>query len=257
MLNENRDGLEIDLHKLLMAYLHRWWLIGICTVLSGILALVITSQFITPLYKASVTVYVNNVRSDQYVEYVSNTNLATAQRLVTTYINIIKSNTVLEKVAEESGTDMTAGQIRSAMSANQMSNTEMFTVTITHRDPKVAAHLANTVAEVAPAVIEEFVEGSSTKIIDYAKVPTAPSSPNKVRNLMLGALLGCVAALAVLTVMFLMDVRINDEEDLSALFELPVLVQIPAFITDGSRNRGYSKENYAYISSVEKGELKK
>lgn len=251
MMNEKRDGLEIDLQKLLLAYLRKWWLILACTVLAGAIALYVTAKFITPLYQAEVTVYVNNLKSGQEVEYVSSSNLSTSQRLVNTYITIIRSDTVLEKVAEASDLNVTAGQIRSVMSAAQVDDTELFTVTITHSNPEVAAQLANAVAEVAPAEIEEFVEGSSTKIIDYAKVPVNPSSPNHSRNTVLGALVGCVVALLYVTLRFLLDVRIKDEEDLNMLFDLPVLAQIPAFAPEGSKRR--SAYGYNTPAAEEKG----
>jgi capsular polysaccharide biosynthesis protein len=254
MINENRDALEIDLQKLLLAYLNKWWLIVVSTVLAGLAALYISANFITPMYEADVRIYVNNVRSDQYVEYISSSNLATAQRLVNTYIHIIESDTVLEKVAEASGLDVTAKQIRKVMSASQVDDTELFDVTITHADPKVAAHLANAIAEVAPAEIGTFVEGSSTEIIDYAKVPASPSSPNLNRNCILGGLIGCVLALLYLTLRFLMDVRIKDEEDLNMLFEVPVLAQIPAFVPSGSkRGSGYGKNPYEQTETAKKG----
>ena len=255
MNNEKRDGLEIDLQKLLLAYLSKWWIIVAATALAGLMALYITANFITPTYQASVLVYVNNARSDQQVDYISSSNLATAQRLVNTYVNIIKSDSVLEKVAEESGLSASAAQLRKVMSASQVDDTELFRVTITHEDPAMAAKIANAVAEVAPAEIGNIVEGSSTKIIDYAKVPVNPASPNLNRNAVLGALVGCMLALLYLTIRFLLAVRIKDEEDLTMLFDLPVLAQIPAFAASNSKRSGYSteKNGYGYHSVTEKG----
>jgi len=230
--NENRDEFEIDLQKLLLSYLRHWWIILLCTIAVAAAAFVVTKQFITPLYQSSVMIYVNNIRGDQQVDSITSSNLSTSQKLVGTYVNIIKSDTVLEKVADASGMDITASGIRKIMSAGQVQETELFRVIITHPDPAVAAQLANAVAEVAPAEIEEFVEGSSTKIIDYAKVPANPSSPNVMRNTVLGALIGCVLAVGALTVLFLMDVRIKDEEDLLMLTDFPVLGQIPEFLPD-------------------------
>ena len=245
VLNENRDGFEIDLQKLLLAYLSKWWLILLCALAAVLGAFYVTSNMITPMYRAEVTVYVNNTASGLQLDTISNSNLVTSQRLVSTYVNIIESDTVLEKVAEASGMEITAEQIRKIMSAKQVDDTELFDVVITHADPVLAAQLANAVAEVAPGEIENFVEGSSTKIIDYAKVPVRPSSPSLGKNCVLGAVMGIVAALAYLTLRFLFDVRIKDEEDLNMLFDIPVLAQIPAFIPEGSKRRnGYSKHAY-------------
>lgn len=244
-MNERRDGVEIDLQKLLLAYLHKWWLILATAIVVGVAALIVTINFITPMYKAEVTVYVNNARGDQQVDYISSSNLATAQRLVNTYINIIESDTVLEKVAAASGLDITAADIRKSMSAEQLDETEVFTVTITHPDPVQAAQIANALAEVAPNEIANIVEGSSTKIIDYAKVPENPSSPNATKNTILGVLVGGVVAVLYVTLRFMLDVRIKDEEDLNMLFDVPVLAQIPSFTAEGSKRRGYGYDTAA------------
>lgn len=244
MTNESKESMEIDLQKLVSTYLHRWWIIVLCAVLAASGALYYTRNHITPIYKAEVTLYVNNSRADQQINYVSGTNLATAQRLVGTYIEIIQSDTVLEKVAHEVGDDVSASFIRSSMAARQKGETELFDVYIAHPDPVFAVRIANAVAEVAPGEIERFVEGSSAKIVDYAKVPTAPSSPNVTRNTILGALVGFVLAVAYITVRFLMDVRIGGEEDLAMLFEIPVLGQIPAFETTGKKKNKRSDHDY-------------
>ncbi len=246
MTNENKENMELDLQKLVMTYLRRWWIIVLCTLVTGLGALYYTSHHITPLYMAGVTIYVNNAPAGQQVNYISSTNLATAQKLVSTYIEIIQSDTVLEKVAQEAGGGVSAGYIRHFMAAQQRGETELFDVYISHSDPRYAAHLANAVAEVAPGEIERFVEGSSAKIIDYAKVPTAPSSPSVSRNVILGALVGFVLALAYITVRFLMDVRIRGEEELAAMFSVPVLGQIPAFETGSKKKQ--KKSGYGYES---------
>ncbi len=250
MINENKDTIEIDLFKLLMAYLSKWWLIVLCVLAGTILAGYFSINHITPMYRANVTIYVNNVRNGEQVNYITSSNLETAQRLVNTYIKIIRSDTVLEKVAKATGLDISVGEIRAAMHASQDGDTELLKLAVTHADPVVATRIANTIAQVAPAEIESFVEGSSTKVIDYAKVPGAPASPNIRKNCMMGAVCGCLLALLLLTVMFLADVRIKDEDDLVMLFGVPVLGQIPDFDSVKAKHRA----GYGYESVVEMSE---
>ena len=239
-INESRDVLEIDLWKLLLLYLRRWRLIVLCGLAAAVVALVYTANFITPLYRASVTVYVNSVKANQQVDYISASNLATSQQLVNTYVNIIRSDTVLEKVVENAGLEYSAAQIRGMMTAAQVDETELFTVFISHPDPEMAARIANAVANVAPGEIEEFVEGSSTKIIDYAKVPTSRYTPSYRKNTLLGGIVGVFLALLYVTLLYLLDVRIKSEEDLTQLFDLPMLGQIPAFEENDRKKAEYS-----------------
>lgn len=252
MIDESRETIEIDLVKLLMAFLSKWWLIVICVLAGTLLAGYCSAKYITPMYRANATIYVNNVRNGEQINYITSSNLDTAQRLVNTYIKIIQSDSVLEKVAKATGLNISAAEIRAIMSASQDGDTELLKLAVTHADPVIATRVANTIAEVAPSEIESFVEGSSTKVIDYAKVPQAPSSPNIRKNSMMGGMFGCLLALLYLTVRFLMDVRIKDAEDLDMLFAIPVLGQIPAFESVKAKHRnGYG---YGYETVAEQSE---
>jgi len=226
IISRNSEEVEIDLFKLFAAYLSKWWLIVICTLLGALVAFVVTSNFITPQYRASVTVYVNNSKSSENTESITGGNLSASQQLVSTYVNIIKSDSVLEKVIERTHLNFTAEQIKKMMSTSQVSNTEIFNVYILNPDPQTAADIANAIADVAPTIIENIVRGSSTKIIDYAKVPQTMYSPSIRKNIAIGALIGLLLALVFLTVQFLTDVTIRGEEDLAEISTLPVLAQI-------------------------------
>lgn len=228
-MNDNRDTVEIDLWKLMGMYLSRWKMIAVATVIAAVAAFAYTALMVTPLYRTGVMIYVNNIESSQQIEYISAANLATSQQLVNTYKNIISSDTVLEEVAANLDMGYGAREIRAMMTTAQVDETEIFQVFITHPDPAVAAEIANTIAEVAPGRIAEFVEGSSTKIIDYAKVPESRYSPSYRKNVLVGAMLGLVAVLGYLTLGYLLDVRIRDDEDITEYFDQPLLGQIPAF----------------------------
>ena len=236
-----RDEIEIDLRKLLAVYVGKWWLILLCGVLAAGISLGVTKYAITPMYRTNVMIYVNNTRAGEKVDVISGSNLSASQQLVNTYVNIIKSDTVLSKVIEIGQLSYTPDDIRDMMTTSQVDDTEIFEVHITHEDPEMAAHIANVVATVAPGEIESFVEGSSTKVIDYAKVPEVRYSPSYSKNTVLGGVVGCALALAYVTLRFLMDVRIKDEDDLNQLFDYPILGQVPAFDKIDSSKGGYGK----------------
>ena len=242
-INGIKEGVEIDLQKLLLTYLRKAWLIVLCGVVAALGTFYVTAKHITPLYRTSVTIYVNNTKSNDVVDYVDGSSLSTSARLVATYVNIIRSDTVLSKVVEQSGLDFTAEEIRSMMTTSQLGNTEMFQVFITYQDPATAAEVANAIADVAPGEIGNFVEGSSTKIIDYAKVPTTRHSPNYRKNTLLGGIVGVAAAVLYITLRYLLDVRLKDSEDLEMIFDIPVLGQIPTFVSaDAKKKSGYGYE---------------
>lgn len=250
--NGIREGVEVDLQKLVLSYLRRWWVIAICGFLAALCAYYVTANHITPTYQTGIMLYVNNTKGNEEAaateaeNRLSSSNLSASKYLVNTYVNIISSNRVLEKVVEEGGLPYSAAQIRRYMTAEQVDETVIFRVNITHTDPQMAAEIANIIADVAPAEIEEIVEGSSAKIIDRAKVPTGRFSPNTRKNTMVGAAIGVVVAMVYLTLMYLLDVRIKDSEDVEMLFTLPILGQIPVFASGDSHKKGYGYSRKGY-----------
>lgn len=244
MIKKDEGMFELDIREIFLVCVSRWKLILLSAIAAALLMGTVTVNFMTPMYRANVTVYVNNAGRDQKVNYITSTNLEAAQNLVNTYIQIIKSDSVLEKVADAAKLELTAKQIRASMTAKQQGQTEIFEVSIQHPDPNMAARIANAVAEVAPTEIESFVEGSSAKVIDYAKVPEAPHSPSLFKNVFLGAVLGGMLAVIYVILVFLMDMRIKSGEELKALFNLPVLGQIPDF--DAREGKSTHKRGKAY-----------
>ena len=251
---------EINIQELLYAILNKIWLVIIAALVGGIGMFVVTENFITPMYSSSITMYVNNsskVHGEDLITAITSSDLATSERLVATYVSILRSNTVMEKVSEEvfqnTGVRVSAGKIKSTMTAAAINETEVFTVRISYHDPQMAATLANAIATVAPAEIAEIVEGSSTKVVDYAKVPTAPYEPNTSTNTFLGFAAGMMLAVALIVIGELLDGRVRGEEDLAQLSSAPVLGVIPDFEMENEKGYGYG---YGRKSGEENSEVK-
>ena len=225
---------ELDLRLLVMALVRKLWLIALCAVILAAAAFGYTKYFVTPTYRASVTIYVNNNRLNLEGSSATLTasDLSVAQRLVSTYVITLKSDRVLTKVAQELDVKLSAAQIRNMISAEAVDNTEVFKGQITNAAPKLAADIANAIAKVAPDEISEIVVGSSTKIIDYATVPKAPSAPNVMRNTALGAVIGVALAALIAILQELLDLRVREEQDVTRLSEAPILGRIPDFALD-------------------------
>ena len=227
-----REIVEFDLRNLLKILIKRSWIIFLCMVIVGASVLVYTVNFVTPLYKADVMMYVNNSTGTSNVG-INSGDLAVALRLVTTYVTIIQSDNVLDKVIADMELDLTTSQVRSMLSAAAVGETEMFRISVTAADPQLAADLANTIAEIAPDEISAIIEGSTAKVIDYAKVPKSKSSPNYTTNTVIGAAVGAILAVLGILLYNMLDLTVHSEDDLTSAYSVPVLGIIPEL---GERN---------------------
>ena len=234
---------EIDLQKLLFAWLQKWWLIVACTVVCAAASLIYARFFITPTYRASASLIVNNYGGGTETENFTESQYKASQTLASGYVAIIKSHRVLGEVADRLGGGYTVKKLSSIVTAEQSSGTPILKIHAVTTNPETSALIANTVADVAPAVVKELLEGGTARIMDPAETPTTRYAPNYTKYLAVGGLLGLVAALGYLTLTFLLDVRIKDEEELAELSGYPILGQIPDFTSLESKS---GKHGYGY-----------
>lgn len=241
--NEERAETEIDLLEvvqLLLANLK--WIILSTLVLAGIV-FVATYFLVTPLYRASATFYVNNsTAGTSDTSSITNADLTASAKLVNTYSAIIKSNAIMDKVVAELGENVSSSYIKNHLTTKAVNETEVFTVSVVHENPRTAVKIVNLITEIAPNQISEIVEGSSTKIIDYPKMPTGIDSPNYISNAGIGGAIGFILACAYFIIRSLMDNTIKSAADLE-YWGIPVLGVIPDFASaDKSAGYAYAKK---------------
>ncbi len=232
---------EINLKRIFDALISKIAFIVAFTFIVGIGAFVYSETMATTKYASSVSLYVNNEQS-KTTKKVLGSDIAASQMLVDTYIVMIKSNTVLDQVLNilvQNGVEgYTVESLRNCISAVAVDETEVFEITITAENPAQTYMIANVIADVAPKIIQGFVEASSIKVIDYAN-EGKKVSPNVKQNTLIGLIIGLILACAIVVVGEMFDMRIKTEDDLDA-WEIPVLGIIPDIdLAHGGRNGYY------------------
>ena len=129
-MQQDKDTMEIDLLELAGVLLHRAWLIILAAIIGGGIAFGYTFFMVDPLYKASALMYVNN--SDISVGgtsfSISNADLTAAQKLVDTYVVILKSRTSLNEVIDRAELPYSYEKLKHMVSASGVNSTEIFEV---------------------------------------------------------------------------------------------------------------------------------
>ncbi len=218
--------IEIDLKQLVDALLSRIWLIIIITVMFGVFAFFYSKFAITPLYSADSTIYVNS--SQNVISNNIETNeISASSMMASVFVEMLKSNAIIEEVKEKSGVDYDLTVLRNMISATAVEETPLMRITVVSPNPKEAVLISNVLLEVAPDKMTNIVDGGSVKIIDRPLEPEFPSSPNILKNTFLGLVLGFILSASIVVLMELLDSRVRDEDQLRNMFDLPVLAVIP------------------------------
>ena len=226
---QNRTS-RIDLVKLLLFVLKYVWVVILCAAVGFAGMYWYRSSRAVETFTASGTMYVYNGNPNLVnYGYTSSGDISSAVRLIDTYTVVVKSDKVMDVVAERltpQYPEITPGYIRGTISMSSVSETGVVRVTCRTRDPQMSADICNTVIDVAPAEIIRVVSAGSIEVVDYATVPTRADGMNLTSMAMTGALGGAVLAAAVLALIFLLNRKITDTKEINENFTPPVLSSV-------------------------------
>ena len=222
--------IEISFQDLLSLFVRKFKWIVIFTALCMIAATLFTLLLITPKYTASTSMLATSY-SDKAGSDVSNTELQASRSLIQSYAKIAKSNRVLNPVRSLIDEDITIGQLKSMISLQTTSDTQIIVAQVESTSPELSAQIANALAQVLPVEIAKMDIGGKIDVIDYAEIPTSQSSPNLLMNIIIAAFVGALASYAFFFVAELLDTIVRDEEDLTDTFtNIPILGTVPPLI---------------------------
>ena len=247
-MQNNNEYVTIDVLKIVNGLVKRIWIILIAMILGGAVLFSYATFFVTPLYEASVLMYVNNSQLSVGATAIklTSSDISAARGLVETYQVILKARMTLEDVIRIGELDCTYEKLKGMIQTESVNETEVFSITVTCDDPHEAEHIANTIARVLPDKISNIVEGSSVRVVDYAVVPSGKVSPSISKYTIIGMLLGMLVSCGVIAVIEIMDDTVRTEDYLLQNFgDIPLLAAIPDMLDTRSKGNYYYKK-YGY-----------
>ena len=254
----NKQGGSIDLAKLAVYILKRIWLVIICAAIGFCFMYWRASKKIDT-YTASGTMFVTNSNPNLVnYGYTSTSDISSAVQLVNIYSEVVKSETVMQRVLEyaiepagENGNNddillsqkypgITTDFIRSVISMNSVHETPMVRVSCTTPDAELSADICNSVLQVAPAAIKDVVSAGEAKAQDFATVPLLANARSDRKQGLIGGLAGAVLACAILLLFFLMNHRVEKPGEITDNYTPPILSYI-------RRAKGDEKDAGAFL----------
>ena len=225
-----RKGVRIDLVRLMMYILKRVWLVILCMAIGAGFMYWRGNRNHVDTYTAFGTMYVNNSNPNLInYQYASSSDITSAVMLIDTYAVVVRSNRVMDKVAEQLSSKYPGVMpefIASTVSMSPVGETGVVRVSCTTVSPQMSADLCNAILDVAPNAIQDVVGAGNAQVIDFASVPTLPNGRSTFRSMLIGAVGGGVLAGGILVLFFLLRQRIEDSGELKDNYTPPVLSEI-------------------------------
>lgn len=229
---------QITISDLLKMFLQHIKLIIILTLLSTLIAFLYVTYMVTPMYSTSALILVQNSSTFESDYAASAQNLNNGEKVS---MNDISSSVMLANTCSTLFTvdpDMRSIISGASVSISAVEDSYFLRITSTSADPHTAANIANLVANTAPEVFKKyFGDAGKVDTVDEAAVPSAPSSPNKSRYMLIGFLAGLIISLVISFLLEIVDTTIKPGDDLYKQYNIPVFAEIVDFEAEGGAKK--------------------
>ena len=234
--NTQEDVLEIDLAVLLRDFLRSfgrlWWLTILLAAFVAIGALLYSIKSYAPMYKAEATFTVETYNPTQsgYTFFYDN---RTAAQMALTFPYLLDSDLLLDRVKADLGVEYLSG----TPSAMVIENSNLFTLSVTSREPQAAYDILQALIKNYPAVAEYVIGKTQLNMIDYPEFPSMPyNSTQHMKYTAAGCLIGFVLGMGIVLLHALMRNTVRKETDIIEKLQSGCLGSIPLVVPKGNRN---------------------
>lgn len=231
------DNEEIDLKEIVELFWEKKNIIIIITILAIIVGYVYTMYFRVPKYTSSATLLlVQTDASGDGVKAVTQTDVTLNDKLIATYKELAKSNSVVREVINNlSLTNMSEGKLKSEINVTAVKDTQILKISVTDLEPERAQIIANELSTVFCKKVAELYKMENVNIVDQAEIPNYSSNISHKKDLAIFAAGGIVLSVAIILLINLLDTTIKSASDIEKVTELIILGEVPECNFDGRK----------------------
>jgi capsular exopolysaccharide synthesis family protein len=221
----------VDLRDYLTILRHRWLLIA--SVALGVVALAALATWrTTPQYASSTDLFISTSQAADDSQAFQGSQFS-LQR-VKSYAEMVNQNEITRRVIRDLDLDETPAELSQQITATSQLDTVILTITVTDPSPERAQRIAETTADVFVGYVGELEtppgkDQATIKatVTNQATAPTSPVSPQPLRNLGLGLILGLLLGAGIAVLRETLDSSVKTHKQLEELAEAPVIGAIP------------------------------
>ena len=221
----------MNLHDVLKLFRTRWLIIALVTLATVIGSAVLTA-LTTPLYEASTRLFVSTTASRSMNDLYQGNRLS--QDRVISYVELLKGETLAQRVVDKLSLDMTANQLRNEVKAASKLDTVLINVTVRDKSAVRARDIANALSDEFVVMVRELetpgpgaTPDARVVVEQRASVPNVPVVPQKARNIASGLGLGLMLGIGLAVLRDLLDNTVKDRESVEQIAGVGLVGSIP------------------------------
>ena len=226
-MNENQmmnDEVEIDLGELFKVFKKKILTILFVSLLCAVIGLFSSIFLIDKKYSSEATIYITPKVTEQgTIDYNS---IQTNSQMVNNYMEILKGETILAKVADQVGLE-SFEEVQSAMTITNPTNTQLISISAETTDPELSQKIVSSTISTFSEDMMDILNLNNVTTINQAKVNTKPVSPSKAKFTILGFGIGLVVSCGYVCISYLFDKRLRTRDEAENFLGIPVLATVP------------------------------
>lgn len=219
---------ELDLKDLLNYFKRKIAVIFLTIILALLIGYTYVEYFQTPMYQGITTIILVENNDNRVSDLITQNEITVNEKLVTTYSEVIKSKRVLNRVIKDLKLKTSIEDLIETIQVSSVQDTAIIAIVVEHEDRKIAAIIANKIAEVFKEEITQIYSLENVSIIDEAVEDDEPYNVNLPLQFIIYSIIGGIISIGIIFVMYYFNNSINNKQEIESKLNIPVIGEVPS-----------------------------
>lgn len=215
----------ISLKEIFEILKKRWKLILTFTLASTLVASISLFLLIAPQYESSTKVFIGK-EENQNKDY-NISDIQMYQKLLKTYAEVIKTEDLIARSIKASRLDIKPKEALNNLTVVSVPDTQILELKYKSKSPEEAVKLISSVRDEFIKLSSELVPNGNVQVLEEARFPMSPVSPNKKMGLLIAIILGLMIGIGITFLIEFLDNTYKSKEHLERELNIPVLGTVP------------------------------
>jgi capsular polysaccharide biosynthesis protein len=203
----------------------RWKMILLITLSIALIAVGINFFWVAPKYKASEKVFIG--KEDTKDQSYNTNDVQMYQKLIKTYAELMMTDDLVDRAIKSDSLNITSEKVLSSLTVTPRTDTQIIEIQYISTDKALAKDVVNSITNEFIKSSKELIPNGKVKVIESAKVPESPSSPNKTMNISIASLVGFIISIGLAFLLEFIDNTFKTKGQLEEALGIPVIGVIP------------------------------
>lgn len=222
-MNQHAEEYEIDLLEIFYALKKKIVVIILAGLIGGGLAAAYCFLLAKPVYESTAKLYILS----QSTSITSLADIQMSSSLAKDYEEMIYSRPVVMQVKNNLHLDYKYEDLKDMLEVENPTDTRCLNISCKSNDKEEARDMANEFAKVSKRQIAQIMDTDEPTLFEKAVVNKDPVKPQKIKLIIIGAILGLLIACVIVVIRYMLNDSIKTEDDIERYLGLNNLASIP------------------------------